>query len=268
MTRTIAFLSGKGGVGKTTITANLGIALALKGYKVCLMDADFGLRNLDVSLGLTNRIILDINDFLEGICSFHHVVIKHRELKNLHVIPGSKSKNPAEIDEHIFVERIEEIKSHYDFILIDSPAGIEKGFVHAINACNEAIVVTTPDKMALQDADRVIGMLESYPNKKIQLLVNLIEPSKHSLDEILNLLNIDLLGVLPTDPQIIRSANKGIPVALDPAQKSGLLYRCIAKKLCGHETPIYDEIETKKQKSSILTRSFFQRTLNRMRLSH
>ncbi|PKG23201.1 septum site-determining protein MinD [Niallia nealsonii] len=268
MTRTIAVLSGKGGVGKTTVTANLGLALALKGYKVCLIDADFGLRNLDVPLGLTNRIILDINDFLEGSCSLHHVLIRHREAKNLHFIPGSKSKNSSEIDEHILAERIKEMRSYYDFILIDSPAGIEKGFIHAINACDEAIVVTTPDKTALQDADRVIGILESYPEKKVQLLVNLVETTKHCLEEILNLLNIDLLGVLPADSQIIYSVHKGIPVVLDPSQKSGLLYRRIASKLCGHEIPFHDEIENKKPKHSILNRSFFQRKLNRMRLSH
>jgi len=268
MTRTIAILSGKGGVGKTTITANLGTALALKGYKVCLIDADFGLRNLDVPLGLTNRIILDINDFLEGICSLDHVLIKHRQLKNLHFIPGSKSKNPAEIDGQIWTARIEEIKPYYDFVLIDSPAGIEKGFVHAMNACSEAIVVTTPDKTAMQDADRVIGILESYPEKKISLLVNSIETTKHCLEEILHILNIELLGILPADSQMIRSVNKGMPVALDPAQKSGLLYRHIAKKLCGHDLPLYEDIETKKPKPSIFNRSFFHRKIDRMRLSH
>lgn len=232
MSRIITITSGKGGVGKTTVTANIGISLALKGYKVCLIDADFGLRNLDIPLGLSNRIILDISDYLQKLCSFNHIVVKHRTLKNLHLVPGSK-KQVTEVEFLSFVEMLQEIDSLYDFILIDSPSGLESGFFYAINGADEVIIVATPDKTALQDADRVIGILESQNKQPLSLLVNGYKHNQE-VDNILQLLNINILGAIPSDADIIAANNKGNPIALTPSLQSGVMFRKIASNLSKH----------------------------------
>lgn len=263
MSRVITITSGKGGVGKTTVTTNIGISLALKGFKVCLIDADFGLRNLDVPLGLTNRMILDISDYLNGACSINHVVVTHRTLKNLHLIPGSKTKLISELDQDLFVNMIQEIKPMYDFILIDSPAGIESGFFNAIHNANEAIIVTTPDKTALQDADRVIGLLESQNMNQLSFLVNFNKPNKVEMDNIKSLMNIDYLGYIPADPNIIAANNKGIPVALNPNINSGVLFRKIAHSLSKQEYNSIFEYPVNQRRKPI----FSQRKVNKLKLS-
>lgn len=232
MSRIITITSGKGGVGKTTITANIGISLALKGYKVCLIDADFGLRNLDIPLGLSNRIILDISDYLQKLCSFNHVVVRHRTMKNLHLVPGSK-KQLSEKELGYFVEMLHEINPFYDFILIDSPSGLESGFFYALSGADEAIIVTTPDKTALQDADRVIGILELQNKQQLSLLVNGYR-NNQEIENILQLLNINTLGAIPADVNIIAANNKGNPIALNPAIPSGVMFRKIANNLSKH----------------------------------
>ncbi|WP_193224540.1 septum site-determining protein MinD [Bacillus sp. B1-b2] len=263
MSRIITITSGKGGVGKTTATTNLGISLAVSGYKVCLIDADFGLRNLDVPLGLTNRLILDISDYLNGICSLNHVIVSHRTLKNLHLIPGSKTKLISELDQDLFVNMIQEIKPLYDFILIDSPAGIEGGFFNAVHTANEAIIVTTPDKTALQDADRVIGLLEKQKMNRLSFIVNFINPSKVEIDNIINQLHIDYLGYIPPDPNIIAANNKGIPIALNPNLQSGLLFRKIANHLSKQEYNSTMEFPVTQSKQHF----FLHRKLNKFKLS-
>ncbi|WP_312096272.1 septum site-determining protein MinD [Niallia sp.] len=232
MSRIITITSGKGGVGKTTITANIGTALALKGYKVCLIDADFGLRNLDVPLGLSNRIILDISDYSQKLCSFNHVLVRHRSMKNLHLVPGTK-KQLSEMDTVSFMEMLKEINPLYDYILIDSPSGLESGFFHALNGADEAIIVTTPDKTALQDADRVIGILESQNNHHVSLLVNHYK-NNQEVEDISQLLNIAFLGAIPADINIISANHKGNPIALNPTLQSGVMFRKIANNLSKH----------------------------------
>lgn len=233
MSRIITITSGKGGVGKTTVTANLGSALALKGYKVCLIDADFGLRNLDILLGLSNRIILDISDYLQKMCSFSHIIVKHRTMKNLHLVPGSK-KRLSEMELKSFREMLKQIDSLYDFILIDSPSGLESGFFYALDGAHEAIIVTTSDKTALQDADRVIGILESQNELELSLVVNSYR-NNQEVEDILQLLNINFLGAIPADVNIIAANNKGNPIALDPAIQSGVMFRKIAQNLSKHQ---------------------------------
>lgn len=240
MTRTIVITSGKGGVGKTTTTANIGMSLALLGHKVCLIDLDVGLRNLDIPLGLSNRIIYDINDFVNGKCSkIEHAFIKDKQTANLFFLPGSKDDSLSKLNPFLLKQLLQELKKSnvFDFILIDSPAGIEAGFKRAISLAEEAIIVTIPDKTAVQDADRVMGILEDSYDIPSQLLINFsIEAGSRAKigmdqEDIVNMLNVPLLGTILEDEEIISSVHKGIPIALDSRQESGLRYRHIAKNI-------------------------------------
>ncbi|KMK75478.1 septum site-determining protein MinD [Alkalihalobacillus pseudalcaliphilus] len=248
MTKTIAITSGKGGVGKTTTTANLGTALALMGHKVCLVDADFGLRNLDIPLGLTNRIIFDVIDYLSGKCeSIQQVIIKDKQLTQLSLIPGSRTATEQDYEKEQFQQAIEELQTAaiYDYILIDSPAGIEKGFEAAISVASEALIITTPDRASVQDADRVIGLIEKQYQIPYKLILNYYNEAQikknYRLSETLieEQLNIPIVGMIPEDERIIKATNEGKAIALYSHMESGLRFRHIARNLVFNQTKVF-----------------------------
>ncbi len=237
--RCIVITSGKGGVGKTTTTANLGASLALLGYKVVMIDADIGLRNLDLVLGLENRVVFDLIDVLEKKCrTYKQALIKDRRFEDrLFLLPASQTREKEDVDPDKFKELCEEMKGEFDFLLIDCPAGIEHGFKTAVTAADEAIVVTTPDVSSVRDADRVIGLIESMDKPTPKLIVNRVKykmvkrKDSLSIADILEILNIPLLGAIPDDEQIIVSTNKGEPVVLHKDRPSAKAFLRTAKRL-------------------------------------
>ncbi|WLR49843.1 septum site-determining protein MinD [Bacillus tianshenii] len=233
MARIITITSGKGGVGKTTITANLGTSLALMDKKVCLIDADFGLCNLDLLLGLKERVIFDIGDYFNGDCTLDNILVKDKRLSNLHFIPGFKEYSNTEIAPDALKRLISELEDGYDYLLIDSPGGIEQGFQNAVTAAEEAIVVTTPEKTALQDADRIVGMLDEQLETSPLLIINRYceKETQFTVEDIISLLNIELLEVIPEDAEIMKSIHHQVPIALDTRQENGLRFRHIARNL-------------------------------------
>ncbi|MEZ0536099.1 septum site-determining protein MinD [Caldicellulosiruptoraceae bacterium PP1] len=236
--------SGKGGVGKTTTTANVGTYLSILGKKVALIDADIGLRNLDVVMGLENRIVFDIVDVVEGRCKPKQALIKDKRFEGLYLLPAAQSKDKTAVSPEQMKELCNELKNDFDFIIIDCPAGIEQGFKNAIAGADKAIVVTTPEVSAVRDADRIIGLLEAYEIHNPRLVINRIRfdmvrrGDMMDIDDILEILSIDLLGIIPDDERIIVSTNKGEPVVVDDKSKSGNEYRNIAKRILGENIPI------------------------------
>jgi septum site-determining protein MinD len=247
MNRVIVITSGKGGVGKTTVTANLGTALANLGHKVALVDADFGLRNLDLLLGLEQRIVYTSLDVLAGDCSLDKALVKDKRVPNLVLLPAAQNRTKEAITPGQMKELVEQLSTQYDYVLIDCPAGIEVGFRNAVVAAQEAIIVTTPEMSAVRDADRVVGLMESEQIKKIHLIVNRIRPEMVqlnqmiSVEDILDLLVIPLLGMIPDDEKIIISTNCGDPIVLD--EKDSLpsqALKNIAGRLDGQKIPFLD----------------------------
>lgn len=243
MGEAIVITSGKGGVGKTTTTANIGTALALKGKKVCLVDTDIGLRNLDVIMGLENRIIYDIIDVIEGRCKLKQALIKDKRFDCLYLLPAAQTKDKTAVMPEQIKEIIDELKQDYEYIIIDCPAGIEQGFRNAIAGADKAIVVTTPEIPAVRDADRIIGLLEQK-KMEAKLIINRIRSQMMrdgeilDVDEIMNILAIDILGIVLDDEEVIKQSNKGEPVALIPTSKASIAYRNIARRLLGETVPL------------------------------
>lgn len=241
--RAIVITSGKGGVGKTTTTANLGTGLALLGRKVVLIDADIGLRNLDVVMGLENRIVYDLVQVIEGQCKLHAALIRDKRVENLHLLPAAQTREKDAITPEQMVALIDELKAEFDYILIDSPAGIEHGFRNAIAGADSAIIVTTPEVSAVRDADRIIGMVESYDIREPYLIVNRIRPEMVQrgdmlgIDDVIDILRIKLLGIVPDDQEIIVSTNRGEPVVFDRRTRSGQAYHNICRRIEGDEVP-------------------------------
>ena len=244
--RTIVITSGKGGVGKTTTTANLAAALASDGYKVVAVDGDVGLRNLDVIMGLENRIVYTLIDVIEGNCRLNQALIRDKRLDNLYMIPTAQSKTKDAVSAEQMEELCAQLRPDFDFIFIDSPAGIEAGFRHAVAGADEALVVTTPEVSAVRDADRIIGLLESMEKAPIQLIINRIRPDMVKrgemlgVQDVLDILAVDLVGVIPDDESIVVSSNRGEPLTLGSGSKAGQAYKNIAKRLCGAEVPFMD----------------------------
>ncbi|CEO89347.1 MAG TPA: septum site-determining protein MinD [Syntrophaceticus sp.] len=238
--------SGKGGVGKTTTTANIGTALAMQGFRVVLVDADIGLRNLDVVLGLENRIVYDLVDLAHERCRMRQALIRDRRLENLHLLPAAQTKDKTAVNPEQMKALCEELKKENDFILMDCPAGIEQGFRNAIAGADKAIVVTTPEVAAVRDADRIIGLLEASEIKDPLLVLNRIRPKMVRMGDMLDVedviehLAIDLLGIVPDDESIIISTNKGEPAVLNSASRAGEAYRNIARRIAGDEVPLLD----------------------------
>src|SRR5690625_2347623 len=222
MGEAIVITSGKGGVGKTTTTANLGTALALMEKKVCLIDTDIGLRNLDVVMGLENRIIFDIVDVIEERCRLKQALIQDKRFKSLSLLPAAQTSDKTAVTREGMNKIVAELKQEYDYILIDCPAGIEQGFQSAVAGADQAIVVTTPEKASVRDADRIIGLLENEQVDRPRLLINRIRNHMMQsgdmldVDEIVQVLSIDLLGIVIDSDDVIKASNVGEPVALTP----------------------------------------------------
>ncbi len=247
MTRVIVITSGKGGVGKTTITANLGTAIAQLGNKVCLIDADFGLRNLDLLLGLEQRVVYTIIDALAGECTLEKAIVKDKRTEGLYLLPAAQNRTKDAINPDQMRQVIQELSPSFDYIVVDCPAGIEMGFRNAISAAQEALVVTTPEVAAVRDADRVVGLLENENMKSINLIVNRLRPEMVAMDEmisvedIVDLLVIPLIGIVPDDKRIITSSNKGEPLVLNPeGVLPALAIQNIARRIQGYEVPFLD----------------------------
>ncbi len=242
----ITITSGKGGVGKTTATANLAVALAMEGSKVVCIDGDIGLRNLDVILGLENRIVYDIVDVIEGRCRLKQAMIRDKKLPNLYLIPAAQTRDKNAVSPSDMNRLIKDLRPDFDFVLIDSPAGIERGFRNAIAAADRVIVVTNPEVSAVRDADRVIGILEAEDKGPGVLIINRLNPilvkknDMLSADDVLDLLAIELIGIVPEDENVIIGSNRGAPVAADPKSKAGQAFRNIAKRLKGETVPFLD----------------------------
>ena len=242
----IVITSGKGGVGKTTTTANIGVGLSKLGKKVVLIDTDIGLRNLDVVLGLENRIVYDLVDVVTGVCKIKQALIKDKRFDGLFLIPAAQTKDKDAVSVEQMKELCSELKKDFDFILIDCPAGIEQGFKNAIAGADKAIVVTTPEVSAVRDADRIIGLLEANELEEHFLLINRIRPDMvkrgdmMNIDDIIDILSIDLIGIVPDDQEIIVSTNKGEPAVIDMKSKAGQGYRNITKRLNGENVPLME----------------------------
>jgi septum site-determining protein MinD len=234
----IVISSGKGGVGKTTATASIGAALAMEGKKVAVVDMDIGLRNLDVVMGLENRIVFNIVDVARGKCKVQQAAIKDRRIDNLFLIPASQSDNKDALTPQDMLRVAKELRKNFDFILMDCPAGIERGFENAVAAADEAVVVCTPEVSSIRDADRVIGLLyaKQIPSK---LLVNRIVPAMVergdmlSHQDVLDVLSIELVGLVEADDQVVISTNSGIPIVMQDDSKAGQAFRRIGKRLNG-----------------------------------
>ena len=241
--RVITITSGKGGVGKTTATANLGVGLAMRGQRVVSIDADIGLRNLDVVLGLENRIVYDLVDVVEDRCRLRQAMVRDKRLSQLFLLPAAQTRDKSAVQPEQMIEVCQRLCSDFDFILVDSPAGIEQGFRIAIAPAHEAIIVTTPEVSAVRDADRIIGLIEAAEKRLIKLLINRLRPDMVrredmlSVEDVVDVLAIDLLGVVPEDEQVIIATNRGRPVALDNHAWAGQAYRNIAGRLLGEEVP-------------------------------
>lgn len=239
----IVITSGKGGVGKTTTTASLGAALALRGQRVLVVDADIGLRNLDVILGLENRIVFNVVDVAKKICKPSQAIIKSKRSNNLYLLPASQTDDKDVIDEAEIRFVLEQFRREFHYILVDSPAGIEQGFRNACAGAESAIVVTTPEVSAIRDADRVVGLLSSK-GIEARLIINRIDfdmvrrGDMLSVRDVQDILGVEILGVIERDEQIIVAANTGEPVVYNPKSKAGQAFTRIAGRLCGEQIPI------------------------------
>lgn len=242
----ITITSGKGGVGKTTTTANLGISLAAEEKKVVVIDADIGLRNLDLVLGLENRIVYDIVDVVEGRARLKQALVRDKRYSNLSLLPAAQTRDKTAITPEQMAQVCDALRPFFDFILIDSPAGIEQGFKNALAGADRTIVVTTPEMSAVRDADRIIGLVEAAEKKTPELILNRIKPSMVkrgemlSIDDVLDVLAIPLLGVVPDDDDIIIATNDGTPIAMNERSESGRAFRNIARRLLGEEVPFLE----------------------------
>ncbi len=242
----ITLSSGKGGVGKTTAVANIAVALALDGLKVACVDGDIGLRNLDVVMGLENRIVYDIVDVIEGRCKLRQAMIRDKHLPELYLIPAAQTRDKTAVSPSDMTRLCNELRPDLDFVLVDSPAGIERGFRNAIAPADRVLIVTNPEVSAVRDADRVIGILEAEEKRSPALIINRLNPSLVKLhdmlspDDVLDLLGIPVIGIVPEDETVIVSSNRGTPVAQDPKSRAGLAFRNIAKRLRGQEVPFLE----------------------------
>lgn len=244
MGTSIVITSGKGGVGKTTATANLGASLALAGKSVVLVDGDIGLRNLDLIMGLENRIVFDLVDVVERKCrSFRQAIIKDKRFDNLFLLPAAQSRDKDCLKPGQMKDLATELKGAFDFVLIDSPAGIEHGFKNAVAGADQAIIVTNPEVSAIRDADRIIGLLEAQEMHGPKLIINRFKPDMAkrgqmlSIEDVKEILGIELLGIIPEDEAIVNASNKGEPAVLNTTSRAGQAYQDVVKRLLDPSVP-------------------------------
>ena len=241
--KVLTISSGKGGVGKTTAVANIAVALATLGQRVVCVDGDIGLRNLDVVMGLENRIVYDVVDVVEGRCRLRQAMIRDKRLPELYLIPAAQTRDKSAVSPSDMVRLCDELRAECDWVLIDSPAGIERGFRNAIAGADKVLVVTNPEVSAVRDADRVIGLLEAEGKGSPSLVINRLNPTlikrgdMLSVDDVLDLLAIHLLGIVPEDESVIIGSNRGQPISLDGKSRAGLAFQNIARRLMGESVP-------------------------------
>lgn len=242
--RVIVITSGKGGVGKTTSVANIGTALAKNGAKVALMDTDIGLRNLDLLMGLENRIVYTIVDVIEEKCKLNQALVKDKKNPNLVLLAAAQTRDKDAISNEQMIDICNKLKEDFDFVLVDCPAGIEHGFQNAIAGATEAIIVTTPEMSAVRDADRIIGLLEAKEGiTSYKLLLNRVRPSMiksndmMSVEDVADILSVKLIGIIPEDEGIIISTNKGEPIVNIEESRAGMAYNNVARRIQGEEVP-------------------------------
>lgn len=249
--RVITVTSGKGGVGKTTFSANVSAALAEMGKKTIAVDTDVGLRNLDIVMGLENRIVFDLVDVVEGRCRLQKAVIRDKRVAMLHMLPAAQTRDKTSVSPDAMEKICAELRATFDFTIIDSPAGIEGGFQNAIAGADEVVIVTTPHVSAIRDADRVIGLLESADKHKIHLVVNRLQADMVrrgdmlDVSDMLEILAIELLGIIPEDEYIVVSSNRGELASLTAVSPAGQAYKNIARRLLGEDVPILPMDEDK-----------------------
>ncbi len=239
----ITISSGKGGVGKTTTTANLSLALAMMGKRVVCIDADIGLRNLDVMLGLENRIVYDIVNVVEGRVSLPKALVRDKRFPELRLLPAAQTREKDAISVEEMERVAREAAETADYVIIDSPAGIEHGFRCAVKPAELVLIVTNPEVTAVRDADRIIGLLEANGQTPSQLIINRLKPEMVKRNEMLDadaivdLLAIDLIGIIPEDPGILAAGNRGQPVVLEERSDAGAAFRNVARRLQGEDVP-------------------------------
>ncbi len=251
MSEVIVITSGKGGVGKTTTTANIGTGLAIRDKRVVLIDADIGLRNLDVVMGLENRIVYDLVDVIEGNCRLKQALIKDKRYQSLFLLPAAQTRDKNAVSPEQMQKLCDALREEFDFIIIDCPAGIEQGFKNAIAGADRAIIVTTPEVSAVRDADRIIGLSEAEGITDLRLVLNRIRPDMvkrgdmMALEDVKEILAIEVLGIVPDDESIVVSTNRGEPAVSDPNSRAGAAYRNITGRIMGEEIPLMDLTENK-----------------------
>ena len=244
MARVITITSGKGGVGKTTTTANLGTALAMQGQRVVCVDADIGLRNLDVVMGLENRIVYDLVDVIEGRCRLRQALIKDKRFPELFLLPAAQTRDKDAVSPDDMIELCNNLRREFDFVLVDSPAGIEGGFRNAIAGADEVLIVTTPEVSAVRDADRIVGLVEAFEKGHTRLILNRIRAQMvnrgemMSKEDVVEILAIDLIGVIPDDESIVTSTNRGEVAVMHKTSLAGKGYVDIARRLLGEDVPM------------------------------
>lgn len=243
MSEVIVVTSGKGGVGKTTATANIGTGLAKLNKKVVIIDTDIGLRNLDVVMGLENRIVYNLVDVIEGNCRRKQALIKDKRYPNLYLLPSAQTRDKTAVTPEQMKKLTDDLREYFDYILLDCPAGIEQGFKNAIAGADRAIVVTTPEVSAIRDADRIIGLLEANEIKKIELLINRLRMDMirrgdmMSVEDVVEILAANLVGAVPDDEGVVISTNQGEPLAGDETQ-AGQAFLNICRRITGETVPI------------------------------
>ena len=245
MSEVMVITSGKGGVGKTTTTANIGTGLALLGYSVVLIDTDIGLRNLDVVMGLENRIIYNLVDVVEGNCRMKQALIRDKRCQNLYLLPSAQTRDKSSVNPGQMRKLVEDLREEFDYILLDCPAGIEQGFQNAIAGADRALVVTTPEVSAIRDADRIIGLLEASQMQEIDLIVNRVRMDMvrrgdmMSVADVADILSVNVIGAVPDDEDVVISANQGEPL-VDTDTVAGQAYLNICKRITGESVPFLD----------------------------
>jgi septum site-determining protein MinD len=244
MARIVTITSGKGGVGKTTTTANLGAALALADQKVVVFDGDIGLRNLDIVMGLESRIVYDAVDVVEGRCKLRQALIRDKRTSNLSLLPTAQARDKSAISPQQMLQICDELATEFEFILIDSPAGIEQGFRNSLAPATEVLIVVNPEVSSVRDADRVIGLIESSNKGPAKLIINRLVPTRVkkqemlSADDIYEILSTEIIGIVPEDENILSASNKGQPVSFNGKTPAAEAYRDIAQRMLGKQVPM------------------------------